>query len=1215
MPAFNGAPAAGPRRAGWQFCIDRGGTFTDVVGRRPDGTVVTHKLLSENPGRYEDAALQGIRDLLRLAPDEPIPADAIESVKMGTTVATNALLERKGEATVLVITKGFGDALRIGYQNRPQLFARHIVLPEMVYERVIEVDERVGAWGEVLKAPDFEAAREALQAAYDSGIRSAAIVFMHAYRFGDHERAVAELARRIGFTQVSASHEVSPLMKLVSRGDTAVVDAYLSPILRRYVDGIASALGDTRIMFMQSNGGLTDARLFQGKDSILSGPAGGVVGMARTAAMAGFTQVIGFDMGGTSTDVSHYDGTFERAFETLVGGVRLRAPMMHIHTVAAGGGSILHFDGARMRVGPDSAGANPGPACYRRGGPLTVTDCNVMLGKIQPRFFPRVFGPDADKPLDDAEVHLRFDALAREITAATGDERSPEEVAEGFLRIAVENMTNAIKHISVQRGYDVTEYTLNCFGGAGGQHACMVADALTMNRVFIHPYAGVLSAYGMGLADVRAMRQRSVEARLEAGLTAELAAQLATLEADARAEVHDQGVNSDHIAVLRKVHLRYDGTDTALVVDFAERARMVAAFTEAHRRRFGFVMPGRGHVVELVSVEAIGTTDSVEDAEIAPIPGVAALKPLDVVRMYSGGVRHRTPVFNREALLPGDRIDGPAIIAEANATTVVEPGWMAQLNRHGHLILTRSRPRPTQVAVGTDVDPVMLEIFSNLFMAIAEQMGATLSNTALSVNIKERLDFSCAVFDREGNLVANAPHIPVHLGSMGESVQTVMREGAGAIKPGNVYVSNAPYNGGTHLPDVTVVTPVFDEADEEILFFVASRGHHADIGGITPGSMPPDSRTVEEEGVLIDNVLLVEQGRFREAEMLELLASGPWPARNPHQNIADLSAQIAANEKGVQELHRMVGHFGLDVVRAYMGHVQDNAAESVRRVIDGLTGGAFAYEMDDGAVIEVRITIDKGARRAVIDFTGTSEQRPSNFNAPFAVCRSAVLYVFRTLVDDDIPLNAGCLKPLDIIVPEGCMLNPRYPAAVVAGNVETSQAVVDALYGALGVMAAAQGTMNNFTFGNDKHQYYETVCGGSGAGPDFDGTDAVHTHMTNTRLTDPEVLEWRYPVRVEDFSIRRGSGGRGRHKGGDGVVRRIRFLEPMTVAIVSGHRRIRPYGMAGGGAGAVGHNRIEPADPGAPTVELGGTDKTEAGAGDVFVIETPGGGGYGTAED
>ena len=1215
MPAFNGAPAAGPRRAGWQFCIDRGGTFTDVVGRRPDGAVVTHKLLSENPGRYEDAALQGIRDLLRLAPDEPIPADAIESVKMGTTVATNALLERKGEATVLVITKGFGDALRIGYQNRPELFARHIVLPEMVYERVIEVDERVGASGEVLKAPDLEAAREALQAAHDSGIRSAAIVFMHAYRFGDHERAVAELARRIGFTQVSASHEVSPLMKLVSRGDTAVVDAYLSPILRRYVDGIASALGETRIMFMQSNGGLTDARLFQGKDSILSGPAGGVVGMARTAAMAGFTQVIGFDMGGTSTDVSHYDGTFERAFETLVGGVRLRAPMMHIHTVAAGGGSILHFDGARMRVGPDSAGANPGPACYRRGGPLTVTDCNVMLGKIQPRFFPRVFGPDADKPLDDAEVRLRFDALAREITAATGDPRSPEEVAEGFLRIAVENMTNAIKHISVQRGYDVTEYTLNCFGGAGGQHACMVADALAMNRVFIHPHAGVLSAYGMGLADVRAMRQRSVEARLEAGLTADLAAQLAVLEADARAEVHDQGVKSDHIAVLRKVHLRYDGTDTALVVDFAERARMKAAFEEAHRRRFGFVTPGRGHVVELVSVEAIGTTDTVEDAEITPIPGVAALKPLDVVRTYSGGVRHRAPVFNRDALLPGDRIDGPAIIAEANATTVVEPGWVAQLNRHGHLILTRSQPRPAQVAVGTDVDPVMLEIFSNLFMAIAEQMGATLSNTALSVNIKERLDFSCAVFDREGNLIANAPHIPVHLGSMGESVQTVMREGAGAIKPGDVYVSNAPYNGGTHLPDVTMVTPVFDEADEEILFFVASRGHHADIGGITPGSMPPDSRTVEEEGVLIDNFLLVEQGRFREAELLELLASGPWPARNPRQNIGDLSAQIAANEKGVQELHKMVRHFGLDVVRAYMGHVQDNAEESVRRVLDGLTDGEFAYEMDDGAVIAVRITIDKGARRAVIDFTGTSEQRPSNFNAPFAVCRSAVLYVFRTLVDDDIPLNAGCLKPLDIIVPEGCMLSPRYPAAVVAGNVETSQAVVDALYGALGVMAAAQGTMNNFTFGNDRHQYYETVCGGSGAGPDFDGTDAVHTHMTNTRLTDPEVLELRYPVRVEDFSIRRGSGGRGRRKGGDGVVRRIRFLEPMTVAIVSGHRRVGPYGMAGGGAGAVGHNRIEPADPGAPAVELGGTDKTEAAAGDVFVIETPGGGGYGTAED
>jgi 5-oxoprolinase (ATP-hydrolysing) len=1197
---------------GWQFWIDRGGTFTDVVAKRPDGTTETRKLLSQNPERYKDAAIQGIRDCLGLAPGERIPSEAIRAVKMGTTVATNALLERQGDRTVLAITRGFGDALRIGYQNRPKLFDRHIVLPELLYERVVEIDERIDAAGTVLTALDEDGARAALQAAFDAGIRSLAVVFMHGYRHVAHERRVAAIARGIGFTQVSTSHETSPLMKLVSRGDTTVVDAYLSPILRRYVDGVAEELGNVRLMFMQSNGGLTDARLFQGKDSILSGPAGGVVGMVRTAEIAGFRQVIGFDMGGTSTDVSHYDGEYERAFETQVAGIRMRAPMMRIHTVAAGGGSILHFDGARFRVGPESAGADPGPACYRRGGPLAVTDCNVMLGRIQPRFFPKVFGPDADQPLDGKVVATRFAALASEIAAATGERKAPEQVAEGFLKIAVENMANAIKQISVQRGYDVTEYTLNCFGGAAGQHACLVADSLGMTTVLVHPYAGVLSAYGMGLADIRAMREQSVEVTLAPGVLADLAARLDALGADARVEIEGQGVEAANITVLAKAHLRYQGTDTALIVPFAGADEMTTVFADLHTQRFGFTMPGRPLVVEAVSAEAIGVTEKTLDPE-RPVP--ADRKPpaaLASVECWFGGARRPTPVYDRGDLAAGDAIEGPAIVVDANATTVVEPGWRGVTTIRDHLVLRRMVERPKAEAIGTHADPVMLEVFNNLFMSIAEQMGATLANTAYSVNIKERLDFSCAVFDRDGRLIANAPHMPVHLGSMGESIETVIRERRSTMKPGDVYVLNAPYNGGTHLPDITVITPVFDAAGTEILFFVGSRGHHADIGGITPGSMPPDSRTVDEEGVLIDNQVLVEAGRFRETEMVALLTAGQWPARNPEQNLADLRAQIAATEKGVQELRKMVDHFGLDVVWAYMGHVQDNAEEQVRRVLDVLKDGSFAYEMDDGAVIRVAISIDNRGRTATIDFTGTSAQRDSNFNAPAAVCKAAVLYVFRTLVDDDIPLNAGCLKPLRIVNPQGSMLNPRYPAAVVAGNVETSQCVTDALYGALGTMAAAQGTMNNFTFGNDRLQYYETICGGSGAGPDFDGTDAVHTHMTNSRLTDPEVLEWRFPVLVRQFAIRRGSGGRGRHRGGDGVVRRIQFLEPMTAAILSGHRRIPPYGLAGGAPGQPGRNAVERAD--GRIEELAGTDRTEMAKGDVFVIETPGGGGYGAAD-
>jgi 5-oxoprolinase (ATP-hydrolysing) len=1193
----------------WQFWIDRGGTFTDVVARRPDGGLVTHKLLSENPEHYRDAAVQGIRDLLGLGGDDPIPSGAIEAIKMGTTVATNALLERKGDRTVLVTTKGFRDGLRIGYQARPRLFDRRIVLPEMLYERVIEVAERVTAEGEVLTPVELEAVDAALRAAYADGIRSTAILFMHGYRYPEHEQAVAALAREIGFTQVSASHAVSPLMKFVSRGDTTVVDAYLSPILRRYVEQVAAETGDTRLMFMQSNGGLTDAHLFQGKDAILSGPAGGIVGAAQTATRAGFDKIIGFDMGGTSTDVAHYDGAYERAFETLVAGVRMRAPMMQIHTVAAGGGSICVFDGARYRVGPDSAGANPGPACYRRGGPLTVTDCNVMLGKLQPDFFPRVFGPDQNEPLDAEVVTQKFAALADEIADATGDDRTSVEVAEGFLKIAVENMANAIKKISVQRGYDVTEYTLCCFGGAGGQHACLVADALGMTRVFIHPFAGVLSAYGMGLADIRAMREESVEARLGEDIMESLAGTLDRLAADAESEVLAQGVEPERVTIYRRAHLKYEGTDTAHMVDFETVESMVAAFEASHRQRYGFVMQDKPLVVETAAAEAAGA--AAESSEAAPTRAASSDAPAARARVDArmADAMSPTPVFDIADLAAGHRVEGPAIICDPVATTVVEPGWRAEMTERGEVVLTRVVPLRRREAIGTRSDPVMLEVFNNLFMSIAEQMGVTLQNTAYSVNIKERLDFSCAVFDADGQLIANAPHMPVHLGSMGESVRAVIRNNAGAIRPGDVFALNAPYNGGTHLPDVTLITPVFDQADMNILFYVGSRGHHADIGGITPGSMPPDSRTVEEEGVLIDNFRLVEEGQFREAALRDLLASGPYPVRNAEQNVADLKAQIAANEKGVYELGRMVGHFGLDTVIAYMGHVQDNAEESVRRVIDVLKPGRFEYPMDDGSVIAVAVSIDRESRAARIDFTGTSPQRDSNFNAPSAVCRAAVLYVFRTLVDDEIPMNEGCLKPIEIVIPDGCMLRPVYPAAVVAGNVETSQYITDTLYGALGVMGAAQGTMNNVTFGNDRYQYYETIAGGSGAGPDFDGATAVHTHMTNSRLTDPEVLEWRFPVLVETFEIRAGSGGAGRHRGGDGTLRRLRFREAMELAILSGHRTVPPYGMAGGAPGACGRNWVERADGGRH--DMTGTDKTTLRPGDVFVIETPSGGGYG----
>ena len=1193
----------------WQFWVDRGGTFTDIVARSPQGEIVTHKLLSENPEHYKDAALQGIRLTLGLSNQDPIPPEQINVIKMGTTVATNALLERQGERTLLLITRGFGDALQIGYQARPKIFAREIILPERLYEQVIEVHERIGADGKVLKPVNLEDTRRQLQASYSIGIRSCAIVFMHGYKYHEHEQQVAELAEDVGFTQISISHQISPMMRLIGRGDTSVVDAYLSPILKRYVQQVAAELGNSQIQFMKSNGGLTDAHFFEGKDAILSGPAGGVVACARTGQLAGFSKVIGFDMGGTSTDVCHFKGEFERSFETVVAGVRMRVPMMRIHTVAAGGGSVLRFDGGRYQVGPESAGANPGPAGYRRGGPLTVTDCNVMLGKIQAHYFPKVFGSNADEALDAEIVEKQFSQLTKEIAEATGDKRCPQEVAEGFLRIAVDRMANAVKKISVQRGYDITQYTLNCFGGAGGQHACLVSDALGITQVLLHPLAGVLSAYGMGLADISAMREQSVELLLDSTLTTRLDQILSSLADEGRTELMKQGLMSENIHPIKKVHIRYEGTDTALIVDFGSITEIKRWFEIEHQNQFGFVAPEKELMVEAVSVEVIASNNENLHEPDLPLSGQSPPQQLELTKIFMAGSLRNTPVYKRKALQPGHQVNGPAIITESISTIVVEPGWRASVTAKNHIVMKRVETLPIKHAVGTHADPVMLEIFNNLFMSIAEQMGITLQNTAYSANIKERLDFSCAIFDECGNLVANAPHIPVHLGSMAESVRTIITRRKNNIRPGDAYMLNDPYNGGTHLPDITVMTPVFDDNETQILFYVASRAHHADIGGTTPGSMPPNSESIHEEGILIDNFQLLKEGRLLEQEVTSLFTDTTYPARNPTQNLADLKAQLAANEKGAQELRKAVANFGLNTILTYMDHVQNNAEEQVRQVLDVLSDGNFIQELDNGSKIHVKLTIDKANRTAVIDFTGTSPQQSGNFNAPFSITRAAVLYVFRTLVDMDIPMNEGCARPLELIVPEASMLSPTYPAAVVAGNVEVSQCIVDALYGALGVMASAQGTMNNFTFGNQKYQYYETICGGAGAGEGYHGASAVHTHMTNSRLTDPEVLEWRFPVMLESFSIRRNSGGKGKWHGGEGVERRIRFLEPMTAAILANHHSVPPFGLKGGEPGQTGKSWVERR---AGTIEnLESTDTTEMKEGDVFVIQTPGGGGYG----
>lgn len=1202
----------------WQFWVDRGGTFTDIVAKNPQGELTSHKFLSENPEKYADAAVFGIRDILGLKSDEAIPENTIEAVKMGTTVATNALLERKGDRTLFLTTQGFRDVLRIGYQNRPDIFALNIQLPEMLYEQVCEIPERMAANGEMIQMLDEQAAQNALQSAYDQGIRSVAIAFMHGYEFTQHEQRVAALAKTIGFTQVSVSHEVSPLIKLVARGDTTVVDAYLSPILRRYVNQVSEALGTQQsLMFMQSNGGLTAADLFQGKDSILSGPAGGVVGMVKSAEISGDNRLIGFDMGGTSTDVCHYGGEYERSFDTEVAGIRMRAPMMSIHTVAAGGGSILSFKDGRFRVGPESAGANPGPAAYRRGGPLTVTDCNVLLGKIQPAHFPPVFGLHSNQPLDAAVVREKFEQLADQMAQETGEPRqTPEALAQGFLRIAVENMANAIKKISVQRGYDVTQYTMNCFGGAGGQHACLVADNLGMKRVLIHPFAGVLSAFGMGLADIRAMREQQFSKSIDEHESARQV--LNALDKETTDELIKQGIAPQQVTLQRSAHIRTSGAHQALSVPFASVVQMRRDFEALHQSRYGFVPLDDTLIIEMLTSEAIGKTGTQAQVKSTPKSDEAAAV---MVSMFVDGGFQDVPMYQRENLSLGRCVTGPAIIIEPTGTNIIEAGWQATIEANGNLIAERCQQQATQSIQRTQTkremidvkaDPVMLEVFNNLFMSIAEQMGATLANTAYSVNIKERLDFSCALFDSQGNLIANAPHVPVHLGSMGDSVRSILQANQGRIQPGDVFMMNNPFNGGTHLPDVTVITPVFDKAGKDLVFIVASRGHHADIGGRTPGSSPPDSKTIDEEGVVIDNFKLVDRGQLREQETIELLSSGSYPCRNVAQNMADLSAQIAANTTGVNELKKMVSQFGLETVTAYMQHVQDNAELSVRKAIESIKDGYFEYVLDDGSQIVVKISVDHHDRKVTVDFTGTSPQNSVNYNAPLSICRAAVIYVFRTMVKDAIPLNEGCLKPITLIVPKGTMINPEYPAAVIAGNTEVSQAITETLYGALGILAGSQGTMNNFVYGNDRYQNYETICGGAGAGDGFDGASAVHTHMTNTRMTDPEVLEKRFPVRVAEFSIRRGSGGRGKNRGGDGCIRRIKFLAPMQVTILTSHRKTQPFGVGGGEPGAAGVNRVIRSS--GEVLMLAGNDTCDMQANDTIEIATPGGGGFNAKE-
>jgi len=1195
---------------GWQFWIDRGGTFTDVIACAPDGELTTLKLLSDNPAQYRDAAAEGVARLLGRSANQV----NISALKMGTTVATNALLERRGEATVLMVTEGFRDALAIGYQDRPDIFALRIVKPAPLYASVVEVRERISADGEILIPLETDQLRRDLCRAFDEGLRSVAICLLHGFRHSEHEQRVATIATDVGFTQVSVSHEVEPLIRFVGRAETTIADAYLSPVLARYVENLKTELAQTQVpeklWFMQSNGGLVTDSRFRGKNSVLSGPAAGVVGMAEAASAAGFDNLIGFDMGGTSTDVSAFTGEYERSNDSKIAGVRLRAPMMKIHTIAAGGGSLLRYVDGRFLVGPESAGARPGPACYRAGGPLTVTDANLLLGRIATEYFPAVFGPDANEALDRQAVVEKFAALAGTVDA----EMNAEAVADGFLTVAVEAMANAIRKITVERGEDVRDFTLCCFGGAGGQHACKVADALDVKSIWIHPLAGVLSAYGMGCADIRVDRQLSIDEKLTDATLARLAKRIAIARRGCCEDLAMQGVADSGQRLNVSIGVRVDGSETVLRVPFGDTRQIRAEFSAQYVAKFGAALADTELVIATLFVEGVGVVARPRERQTSTDADIAVAGQQ---RMWLGGHWSSVPVYVREALPPAANIEGPAILAEASATTVIDPGWKASVNDVGHLILNRKTnpERTPTIKAGKDsasVDPVRLEVFNRLFMHIAEQMGTVLQNTALSVNIRERLDFSCALFDSSGRLVSNAPHMPVHLGSMGESVRSVIDALGASLRDGDAVMLNSPYSGGTHLPDITVVTPWFADT-ESIQFFLASRAHHADVGGQTPGSMPANSRHIDDEGVLIDNVMLVRGCNFQERAVVALFEGAKHPARNIAQNLADLKAQLAANQQGIAQLRKAVSRYGMKTVQTYLAHVRDNAAMSVRRLLDTLSDGDFTYELDSGEVVCVGITLDRKSATAAIDFSGTSAQSSSNFNAPRAVTRAAVLYVFRSLISENIPMNEGCLEPLHIHIPEKSLLSPEYPAAVVAGNVETSQCVTDALYGALGALAASQGTMNNLTFGNEDIQYYETICGGAGAGPGFDGADAVHTHMTNSRMTDPEVLEQRFPVLVKDFSIRAGSGGDGQWKGGCGTVRKLEFRSPVTLSLLSNHRRIAPFGANGGGDGQVGKNTVVRLN-GDHTV-LAATATADIEQGDTLIIETPGGGAFGIARD
>ncbi|HEX4712907.1 hydantoinase B/oxoprolinase family protein [Phenylobacterium sp.] len=1200
----------------WRFWIDRGGTFTDVIGQvvggPSDSAETSLKLLSASPA-YPDAAVEAMRRILGVGPGEPFPAGRVESIKMGTTVATNALLERAGARTLFVTTEGFADSVLIGDQARPELFALTIVRPEPLYSGVVEADERLDAQGAAVRPLDRAALTEKLKAAVAQGYASAAIAFLHADLSPEHERQAGEIAKAVGFKFVALSHEVSPLPRFVPRAETTIADAYLTPILQAYVRRVADAVAGAPLYFMTSAGGLVRAEAFRGKDAVVSGPAGGVVGVARTAEQARAAAVLGFDMGGTSTDVCRYAGHLERRDTAKVAGAKIRSPMLDVETVAAGGGSVLAFDGMRARAGPASAGADPGPACYGRGGPATVTDANLVLGRLDPRFFPAVFGPTGGRPLDPDAARARLAELAEAMSA-----ESVEAAAEGFVAVAVEQMAQAVRRISTERGFDPREHALTAFGGAAGQVACQTAEALGVSEILCPRYASVLSAWGIGQAEVTALRQAGLEVPLDPEGLTRADALLGQVETAARAAMAEQGADTG--PVRRTLRLRYDGADAELPVPLGDLASAKQAFETAHQRLFGFIEPARTILIAAVEAEAASNNISAhpregEDPSGPSIPANPQANPNlslgprlrgdERVGMFAHGAWRDAPVIAADALTTAD---GPALIVRADTQIALAPGWRATAHADGLIRLTRAAAA-TLAAIALDrPDPVTLELFNRRFMGVAEAMGAALERTAHSVNIKERLDFSCALFDADGGLVANAPHMPVHLGSMGASVRAV-RDRHPVLRPGEAFALNNPYAGGTHLPDITVVMPIFmDEADQPT-FYVAARGHHADVGGVQPGSMPPFSKTIDEEGVMLDALPIMREGRFLEADTLAALIAGPWPARNPDQNLADLKAQIAACQAGAAAVSEMIRAHGADAVARYMTFVQQNAAAAVRRAVGKLSDGAARVPMDGGGEIVVTTTVDAEAGKATLDFTGSADQLPTNFNGPSAIVDAAALYVFRTLVDDDIPLNSGCLQPLNILTRPGSMLDPRPPAAVVAGNVETSQHVVDALYAALGVMANSLGTMSNFTFGDDARQYYETICGGSGATAHAPGTSAVHTHMTNSRLTDPEILERRFPVRVEAFGVRHGSGGAGAQRGGDGAVRRIRFLAPMEAALLSSRREHAPQGLAGGGPALPGAQRLIAAS-GAVT-DLPGCFALDLQAGDAIEIETPGGGGFG----